>query len=103
MDALSDTRRMAKGIHKKNVRSQSHGSSWRKRKGGAMGEIEYGKEPKKPQLFMELWAAKHPGGLVYKRDLRMLLETQISIRFHSGRRTTCTSQRRKRRRKRCRP
>ena len=40
MDALSDTRRMAKDIHKKNVRSQSHGSSWRKRKGGVMGEIE---------------------------------------------------------------
>jgi hypothetical protein len=69
MDALSDTRRMAKDIHKKNARSQSHGSSWRKRKGGAMGEIEYGKEPKKPQLFTELWAAKHPGGVVYKRDI----------------------------------
>jgi hypothetical protein len=69
MDALSDTRRMAKDVHKKNVRSRSHGSSWRKRKGGAMGEIEYGKEPKKPQLFTELWAAKHPGGMVYKRDI----------------------------------
>ena len=34
-----------------------------------MGEIEYGKEPKKQQLFTGLWAAKHPGGLVYKRDI----------------------------------
>ena len=29
----------------------------------------YGREPKKPQLFTGLWAAKHPGGLVYKRDI----------------------------------
>ena len=29
----------------------------------------YGKYPKKPQVFNGLWAAKNPGGLVYKRDI----------------------------------
>ena len=29
----------------------------------------YGKDPKKPQEFKELWVARNPGGLVYKRDI----------------------------------
>jgi len=29
----------------------------------------YGRDPKKPQEFKEMWVAKNPGGLIYKRDI----------------------------------